>query len=661
MHRLKSNVAIALLGTLSLAGLIAWGLLWDIEEVSVEPPAIEEPPVVSRTVDLIGRQKGRDRWRLQSESVEMQGAQQIFEDGAQGWFYGDGSKASENPLFFARNDQIQWQAERARFDANSNRLTLEQNVVVSSPDGTKLDAQSLLVTPEELIDVPDAFALLGPDLSLTGESGQFDFEFSALQANRGALVVSAMPPAQPGEAATPLEDRVTVSAEQLDYDRASEQAEGQGNLAIEQADIVISAQSGTFDRKAAASDLNGPVQLTEPGRVLTSDRMIGNHVDKVFRFDGNVTYHQKAQADEDKLGEAFGANGDTQLSAASLVYDIPQGRALFEGGARFVQHAAPAVVAQAGSPLPPPEQEQVTIEADRLDYDRDREIASGDGNLVIRQGSTVITSPRGTYKRRESQSLLVDSVELREADRRLQSERMTGNHQDKIFLFEGNVVYNQSAELAQSSSDDGSALQELRQAETVVRSTALVYKSRTEESIFSGPVEFTQKGRRAIADEATITPELVVLTGSVEIQQIDGDWLAQRVEDDMQEAVDRPTRIFAERVEIDQETNDARFFDQVVIVQAHRAAEGDTATYFDGDQIFELTGEAAPALLCDRPDTATSTVPLDRLPGRNALDNTCRGADRISSNLITLDMENDTFSTRGQSQYQFRVEDEGQL
>ncbi|MEM9513166.1 MAG: LptA/OstA family protein, partial [Cyanobacteria bacterium P01_E01_bin.48] len=186
-------------------------------------------------------------------------------------------------------------------------------------------------------------------------------------------------------------------------------------------------------------------------------------------------------------------------------------------------------------------------------------------------------------------------------------------------------------------------------------------KSRTEESIFSGPVEFTQKDRRAIADEATITPEAIVLEGNVEIQQIDGDWLARRVETDMQDAVDRPTRIFAERVEIDQETNDARFFERVVIVQAHRAAEGDTATYFDGDQIFELTGESAPALLCDRPDASETEMSLDRLPGREALDNTCRGADRISSSLITLDMENDTFSTRGQSQYQFRIEDEEQL
>lgn len=659
MHRLKSNFAVALLGTASLVGLIAWGMLWEIEEVTLEPAPIDEPPVVSRTVDLVGRQKGRDRWRLQSDSVEMQGSQQMFEHGARGWFYGDGSKASENPLFFARNDQIQWEAERAEFEANSNQLTLEKNVVVSSPDGSKLDADMLLVTPEELIDVPGAFALLAPDLALTGASGTFNFEFSALQANRGELVVSAMP-AQEGKEATPLDDKVTVASDRLNYDRAAEKAEGEGNLVIKQADIVISSPNGTFDRKAAASDLNGPVKLVEPGRVLTSDRMIGNHSDKVFRFDGNVTYHQKAQADRDNLGADFGADGDTLLSASTLIYDIPQGRAVFEGGAQFVQNTGSVVVAQAGERLPPREQEQVTIEADRLDYDRDREIAMGDGNLVIQQGETVITSPRGTYKRRESQSLLVDNVELREAGRLLQSERMTGNHQDKIFLFEGNVVYNQAAESAPSDADE-SALDELRQAETLVRSTALVYKSRTEESIFSGPVEFTQKGRRAIADEATITPELVVLTGNVEIQQIDGDWLARRVDGDAQEAVDRPTRIFAERVEIDQDTNDARFFDQVVIVQAHRAAEGDTATYFDGDQLFELTGESAPALLCDRPDAPTADVPLEQLPGRNALDNTCRGADRISSSLITLDMENDTFSTRGQSQYQFKVEDDEQL
>lgn len=659
MHRLKSNVFIALLGTASLVGLVIWGMVWEVEKVEVDTASTDaDPAVVSRTVDLVGRQKGRDRWRLQSDSVEMHEGQQIFERGAQGWFYGDGSKAAENPVFFAKNDQIQWQAQRAQFDAGSNRLTLERDVSVFSPDGTQLDAQTLLVTPEELIDVPGEFALQGPQLTLQGESGAFNFEFSSMSANQGTLIVNAVPPAEEGDEAEPLEDKVTISSDILDYDRAAETAEGKGNLAIEQGDIRISAPSGRFDRKAAASNLDGPVQLKEPGRVLGANRMIGNHRDRVFRFDGNVTFDQQAKSSRDDLGADFGVEGNTRLTASSLTYDTKQGRAVFEGGARFVQQATPAIVAQADGSAPAPAQEQVTIEADRLDYDRDREIARGEGNLVIQQGDTVITSPRGTYKRRDSQSLLVDTVQMREPGRWLQSERMTGNHRDKIFLFEGDVLYTQAAE---ATPEEGSAFDEVRQSETEVRSTALVYKSRTEESIFSGPVEFTQRDRRAIADEATITPELIVLTGNVEIQQIDGDWLARRVEGDMQDDVDRPTRIFAERVEIDQDTNDARFFEQVVIVQAHRAAEGDTATYVDSNQIFELTGEAAPALLCDRPDASSAPVGLDQLPGREALDNTCRGADRISSNLITLDMENDTFSTRGQSQYQFRVDDEEQL
>ncbi|MEM6445494.1 MAG: LptA/OstA family protein [Cyanobacteria bacterium P01_D01_bin.123] len=658
MHRLKSNVVIALLGTASLVGLVAWGMMWEVHEIEIEPPATEEPPVVSRTVNLVGRQKGRDRWRLQSDTVELKGSQQVFEQGARGWFYGDGSQASQNPVFFAQNDQIQWQADRAQFDADSNSLTLERDVSVHSPDGTRLETPSLLVTPAEVIDVPGTFALIGPEMELKGASGSFNFEFSAMSAERGELIVSAVPPSAEGDTAERLEDKVTIAADRLDYDRAAATAEGKGNLSIKQSDIVIVAPQGRFDRKAAASQLEGPVQLKEPGRILTANRMIGNHRDRVFRFDGNVIFDQKAKSGRDDLGADFGAEGDTRLSASSLTYDTKQGRAVFEGGARFVQQTAPAIVAQAGADNLAPVQEQVTIEADRLDYDRDREIAAGEGDLVIRQGKTVITSPRGTYKRRESQSLLVDTVQLREPERWLQSDRMTGNHRDKIFLFEGNVVYNQAAS---GSSEDSSGFDEVRQAETVVRSTALVYKSRTEESIFSGPVEFTQKDRRAIADEATITPEAIVLEGNVEIQQIDGDWLARRVETDMQDAVDRPTRIFAERVEIDQETNDARFFERVVIVQAHRAAEGDTATYFDGDQIFELTGESAPALLCDRPDASETEMSLDRLPGREALDSTCRGADRISSSLITLDMENDTFSTRGQSQYQFRIEDEEQL
>ncbi len=130
----------------------------------------------------------------------------------------------------------------------------------------------------------------------------------------------------------------------------------------------------------------------------------------------------------------------------------------------------------------------------------------------------------------------------------------------------------------------------------------------------------------------------------------------------MRETLERPTIIYAERVEIDQRTNDARFFQEVLIIQPSRAAEGDIATYLDGAQTLALTGESAPALLCDRGDGNTTDLStVEGIPGQEALDVTCRGADRISSSLITLDMANDTFTTEGQSQLQFRLPPEDTL
>ncbi len=291
--------------------------------------------------------------------------------------------------------------------------------------------------------------------------------------------------------------------------------------------------------------------------------------------------------------------------------------------------------------------------ADRLNYDRSTEIAQGEGDLVIEQGSTVITAPRGTFKRRESQSLLVDGVTLEEPSRRLRSERMNGNHRDKIFLFEGDVEYRQS----EVDGDDA----DLQRAETSVEASELIYNSATERAQFSGPVTFVQRGRRGVADVADITPEMIVLQGNVRIEQIEDDWLALD-DQEVRETLERPTIIYAERVEIDQRTNDARFFQEVLIIQPSRAAEGDIATYLDGAQTLALTGESAPALLCDRGDGNTTDLStVEGIPGQEALDVTCRGADRISSSLITLDMANDTFTTEGQSQLQFRLPPEDTL
>jgi lipopolysaccharide export system protein LptA len=395
-------------------------------------------------------------------------------------------------------------------------------------------------------------------------------------------------------ALTPTDpDSTTITADLIKYDRTTQIAEGTGNLVIQQGGLEIKAPQGTYRRKESQSILSGGVTLRDPSQ------------------------------DSDSTVLA-----DFQLAQAN--------------------------------PSPTSADQEVTIVADKLTYDRTTQVAQGEGNLEIKQGDTVIDAPQGSYRRKDSQSILVGGVTLREPQRVLKSDRLTGNHKDKIFLFEDNVVYTQLPDDSPAKPDPNGKpplTDELRRAQTEVKATKLVYNSRTGVSEFTDAVQFTQKGRQAKANKTTINPDKVILEGDVSISQIQGDWLAKRFEDsDTQKAVARPTLIFADRVEIDQKTSDARFFDNVVIVQANRAAEGDNATYSDGKQLFALASDSVPVMLCDRGDKGeTSPNTVEGLPGRDALDVTCRGANQIRSKLITLDMANDTFSADGQSSMQFRV------
>jgi len=100
----------------------------------------------------------------------------------------------------------------------------------------------------------------------------------------------------------------------------------------------------------------------------------------------------------------------------------------------------------------------------------------------------------------------------------------------------------------------------------------------------------------------------------------------------------------------------------VVIVQANRAVEGDRAEYSDQEQIFRITAERAPVLLCDRGEL--NPIPrktTEGLPGRDALDHLCRGANRLSGKLVTLNIKQDEYTVEGdgerQGMVQFRLTD----
>lgn len=542
----------------------------------------------------MGRRGGHQRWRLIAEQVDLAAGQQVFEQGAHGYFYGEGAdrqKGVPDP-FFDSSEQMTWRAKRARYNATADELYLDEEVEVRSSDGSLLLTSALRVTPEERIEVPAEFTLKGREMVLQGRSGSFNFQFALLRAEQGKLIV--LPPN--GSAPT----STTITADQITYDRTNQVAEGKGNLRIRERGIEIRAPQGTYLRQQAQSILSGGVVLQEVAGDSSRDPLLA----------------------------------DLRLAQASP-----------------------------GPEATPDQQDQeVTIIADRLTYDRNTQIAQGEGNLEIRQGETIIQAAQGTYRRRESQSLLTGGVTLEEPGRVLTSARLEGNHRDKIFLFEDNVLYRQMATSTPAPSE-GSLTEELRQAETEVRAARLVYNSRTGTSEFSDAVEFIQRGRRAKANQATITPEKVELRGEVVIEQIEGDWLARRLQNSETQAdVDQPTVIYADRVEIDQASGDARFFGNVVIVQANRAIEGDRADYFDREQIFKISAEQAPVVLCDRGEVGRLPgESTQALPGRNALDQMCRGANRLSGKLVTLNIKQDEYTVEGDGQqqgmFQFRITD----
>lgn len=610
----NSNLGVALLGSSILAALVGWALSIDIEEVKVESPPPDQPLSVSRRVDILGRRGGHQRWRLIAEQVDLAAGQQVFEQGAHGYFYGEGAdrqKGVPDP-FFDSSEQMTWRAKRARYNATADELYLDGEVEVRSDDGSLLLTSALRVTPEERIEVPAEFTLKGREMVLQGRSGSFNFQFALLSAQQGKLVVlrtdspAAAPPTDPASAsqwvASAAADpaSITITADQITYDRTQQVAQGKGNLRIRERGIEIRAPQGTYLRQQAQSILSGGVVLQEVAGDSSRDPLLA----------------------------------DLRLAQASPGPEATPNR----------------------------QDQEVTIIADRLTYDRNTQIAQGEGNLEIQQGETIIRSAQGTYRRRESQSLLTGGVTLEEPGRVLTSARLEGNHRDKIFLFEENVLYRQMA-ASTPTPGEGSLTEELRQAETEVRAARLVYNSRTGTSEFSDAVEFIQRGRRAKANQATITPEKVELRGEVVIEQIEGDWLARRLQNpETQADVDQPTVIYADRVEIDQASGDARFFGNVVIVQANRAIEGDRADYFDREQIFKISAEQAPVVLCDRGEV--NRLPgesAQALPGRNALDQMCRGANRLSGKLVTLNIKQDEYTVEGDGQqqgmFQFRITD----
>ncbi|MGF1577705.1 MAG: hypothetical protein ACFCU9_17555, partial [Cyanophyceae cyanobacterium] len=272
MRFISSTALVALLCSLAISGLVGWALFWRIEELVVEQPTTTPPPVISRTVDLVGRQQGRDRWRLISPEVLVEDGQQVFDKGAHGFFYGTPEQRTEGEQdpFFSNQDEMAWQAGLARYNVTNDQLILQNNVEVRDTDGSQLFTNTLRVTPEEAIEVEAPFTLTGSEVILSGESGSFNFQFALMSAVQGKLLV--LPEDKPAPLDMGLEfmataeadpDTTVITAAQLSYDRNAQLARGEGNLVIRERGVRIQAPEGTYNRRDAQSSLRGGVMIQE--------------------------------------------------------------------------------------------------------------------------------------------------------------------------------------------------------------------------------------------------------------------------------------------------------------------------------------------------------------------------------------------------------------
>jgi lipopolysaccharide export system protein LptA len=145
----------------------------------------------------------------------------------------------------------------------------------------------------------------------------------------------------------------------------------------------------------------------------------------------------------------------------------------------------------------------VAVEADRIEYDANANLVRGDGNVVVRQGDIEISGARGTYREQSGQSILTGGVTLKSPEWRLEAQRLVGNHRDRKYLLEGNVVYHQSPT-------------------SEVRGPTAIYiaastNGGTATTKFVGPVAFRQPSWQATARAADVTASEALLRGDVRI------------------------------------------------------------------------------------------------------------------------------------------------
>jgi lipopolysaccharide assembly outer membrane protein LptD (OstA) len=264
-----------------------------------------------------------------------------------------------------------------------------------------------------------------------------------------------------------------------------------------------------------------------------------------------------------------------------------------------------------GSPLVAPGAplgtSSVRILSDFVRYDRQTKQALARGNTKIYQEDVVISTTEAQYDQQNKITNIrvpFDLVQMKPDEPRttLKGQAMTAYHNSKHVVVERDVQLVRAGK-PEAKPANTSKKEKLKTAfkkeDTVINADHMDYWTNTKDAKFDGNVRFIQKEKNATAAHAFVDNRIkkIFMNDNVVLTQIKGDWLVReglvdtsKPDTDRDEALKERTVMTGDKLEVDQDTNDAIMTGALVTVtQKGKRATGKRAEYSDREQKITLT------------------------------------------------------------------------
>jgi len=253
--------------------------------------------------------------------------------------------------------------------------------------------------------------------------------------------------------------------------------------------------------------------------------------------------------------------------------------------------------------------ERLQIRADYMKYDRKAKLALANGNVEILQSHTRILTSELQFDQAKKVSYMNQPVHLvqqkkSEPKSQLWSQRMVNFHREKRLLADGKVRFLRSKDPKAKS--NGSASKDKVQAavkkvDTLITAEHLEYWTEKKDALFRDQVVVVNDKKKVYGDQAFLNQaaDTITLDGNVKLLQMDGQWLIDEdivkndpPDDTRDEALREQAVITADRMVINQRTNDAVATGKVVRVeQKGKVATSRKAVFSDANNIITMTDQ----------------------------------------------------------------------